>query len=727
MNTNLKKEIFVVTGMSCAACAGSVESMIASLPGVSSASVNYAGANVYVSYDSGIIMPADMVKAVESVGYGLIIEEENLDEKLAILEKQHFTELRVKLGVGIIFSIPVFVLSMFHSIQIENLNWLLLVLSIPVIGYSGSGFFVNAWKQARHRMVNMDTLVALSTGIAFIFSAVNTFLPDLFLRAGLQPHVYFESAVVIITFILTGKFLEERSKGRASSVIRSLMNLQPKTLTVTRNGIELELPLAGVAPGDQVMVRPGDRIPVDGEVASGQSYIDESMISGEPLPVFKTPGTNVYTGTLNSSGNLVITALKTGKNTLLAGIIAMVQEAQSGKPPIQKLADKIASVFVPVVLALALITFVTWWFLGPEPSLTFAFLTTISVLIIACPCALGLATPTALMVGIGSGASRGILIRNPASLETACSVNAVIFDKTGTLTSGKPAVSKSTWIREDEILKHLLFSLEKRSAHPLAYAIAATFSFDEMLPVENFKDIPGKGLSADYLKFSCLVGNQSLMSEHEIGLPIGFADGNSVFYAVNGEVIAAFSIGDILRESSANAVNLLRNNGIEVFMLTGDKEPAAGAIASQVGITNYYAGVLPADKKHFVSELKQKGYKVAMVGDGINDSAAMAEADLGIAMASGSDIAIDSAGIILMKSDLDAVAHAIRLSKATVRIIRQNFFWAFFYNIVAIPVAAGVLYPVNGFLLSPMIAGAAMAMSSVTVVMNSLRLRKAGS
>ncbi len=712
--------------MSCAACAGSVESMIASLPGVSSVSVNYAGANVYVSYDSTIVLPADMVKALESVGYGLIIEEEDLNEKLAIIEKQHFNELRIKLVVGIIFSIPVFVLSMFHIIHIENLNWLLLVLSFPVIVYSGSGFFVNAWKQARHRMVNMDTLVALSTGIAFVFSALNTILPDIFLRAGLQPHVYYESAVVIITFILTGKFLEERSKSRASSVIRSLMNLQPKTLTITRNGIEMELPLLMVATGDLVMVRPGDRIPVDGEVTGGESYIDESMISGEPLPVFKAPGASVYTGTLNTSGNLVIAALKTGKNTLLAGIIAMVQEAQSGKPPIQKLADNIASVFVPIVLLLALITFASWWFLGPEPSLTFAFLTTISVLIIACPCALGLATPTALMVGIGSGASRGILIRNPDSLETACTVNAVIFDKTGTLTSGKPEVSKSTWLKEDEILKHLLFSLEKRSAHPLAYAIAATFSYKEMLPVEKFEDIPGKGIRAANLKYSCLVGNHALMSENGIIVPGGFAEGNSVFYAVNGEVIAAFSIDDTIRASSSNAVNLLRNDGIEVFMLTGDKEPAAGIIASQVGITNYYAGVLPADKKHFVTELKQKGYKVAMVGDGINDSAAMAEADLGIAMASGSDIAIDSAGIILMKSDLDAVAHALRLSKATVRIIRQNFFWAFFYNIIAIPVAAGVLYPVNGFLLNPMIAGAAMAMSSVTVVLNSLRLKKAG-
>ena len=710
--------------MACAACALSVESMIASLPGVSEASVNYAGANVHVTYDPETVTPADFLKAIESIGYGLLIEEENLDEKLADIEFKHFHELRRKLWVAGIFTLPVFILSMFHIIHLEYMNWILLALSLPVIIFSGSEFYLNAWKQARYRMVNMDTLVALSTGIAFIFSVVNTVFPGIFLRSGLEPHVYYESATVIIAFILIGKFLEERSKSKASSVIRSLMGLQPKTLTVTRDGVEMELPLPMVSPGDNVMIRPGDRIPVDGLVINGDSYIDESMISGEPLPVFKTNGANVFTGTLNKNGNLVITASKTGKNTLLAGIIAMVQEAQSAKPPIQKLADKIASVFVPIVLAISAVTFMIWWIFGPQPSITFAFLTTISVLIIACPCALGLATPTALMAGIGRGATQGILIRNASALETACKINAVIFDKTGTLTTGKAIVTKSTWFKNEEILKQILFSIEKRSGHPLAYAITSLFEGLPVLPVENFEDIPGKGVKGKYLNYTCLVGNKTLMDETGILLPEESGSENSVFFACNNEIAASFSIEDTLRESTVEAVENLKKDGIDVYMLTGDKEEIASVMAEKAGIDKYFAGVLPADKNHFVKDLRQKGFKVAMVGDGINDSAAMAEADLGIAMATGSDIAIDSAGIILMQGDLRVVAQAIRLSKATVSIIRQNFFWAFFYNIIAIPIAAGALYPALGFLLSPMIAGAAMAMSSVTVVLNSLRLKR---
>jgi Cu2+-exporting ATPase len=712
--------------MACAVCAGSVESMLSSLPGVISASVNYAGASVNVTYNPDTVSPSDFARSVEAIGYGLIIEEENLNEKLAEIEFKHFHELKQKLYVAGIFTIPVFILSMFHLFHLEYKNWILLLLSLPVIFFSGSEFYRNAWKQAMHRMVNMDTLVSLSTGIAFVFSVINTVFPQVFLHAGLEPHVYFESATVIIAFILTGKFLEERSRSKASSVIRGLMNLQPKNLTVSREGVEIEIPLSLVAPGDKVMVRPGDRIPVDGMVESGDSYIDESMISGEPLPVFKTKGISVFAGTLNKNGNLIITATKTGKNTLLAGIITMVQEAQSAKPPIQKLADRIASVFVPIVLAISTLTFITWWIFGPQPSLTFAFLTTISVLIIACPCALGLATPTALMAGIGRGASQGILIRNAASLETACKINAVIFDKTGTLTTGKPMVTKSYWLKEDELFKKLLYSLEKRSGHPLAYAIAAQFGEMEMLVLDKFADIPGKGVKATYLNYNCFVGNKALMDENGIPVPDGEGDDHTVFFACNNELIAGFSIEDTLRENVADAIRNLRKDGIEVFMLTGDKESAAAKMAKEAGITNYFAGVLPADKNQFVRDLRQKGYKVAMVGDGINDSAALAEADLGIAMATGSDIAIDSAGFILMQGDLRAVAQAFHLSKATVRIIRQNFFWAFFYNIIAIPVAAGALYPFSGFLLSPMIAGAAMAMSSVTVVLNSLRLKKVG-
>lgn len=724
MNTKIVKNVFPVTGMACAACAGSVESMIASLPGVTEASVNYAGANVHVAYNPDTISPADFAKAVEAIGYGIIVDDENLEEKLADIEFKHFRELKQKLWVAGIFTLPVFVLSMFHVFHLEYKNWILLALSLPVVFFSGSEFYSNAWKQARHRMVNMDTLVALSTGIAFIFSLINTIMPWLFLGSGQQPHVYYESATVIITFILAGKFLEENSKSKASSVIRSLMGLQPKTLTVSRNGAEMEIPLQMVAQGDDVMVRPGDRIPVDGVVVSGDSYLDESMISGEPLPVYKNSGSNVFAGTLNKSGNLVINASKTGKNTLLAGIIAMVQEAQSAKPPIQKLADKIASVFVPVVLAIAAVTFIAWLTWGPPPPLTFAFLTTISVLIIACPCALGLATPTALMAGIGRGAAHGILIRNASTLEIACKINAVIFDKTGTLTTGKPMVTKSQWFVENDQYKQVLFSMEKRSGHPLAFAIASVLEGQPLLELQNFTDMPGKGVKATYSDQLYMVGNPALMIENNIVISENLKDGNYIFFAGENQLIAAFSVEDTLRESSPEAIRNLKTNGIEVFMLTGDKKETAAEMASEAGIDHYFAEVMPADKNHFVKELRKKGYNVAMVGDGINDSAAMAEADLGIAMASGSDIAIDSAGVILMQGDLNAVAQAICLSKATVKIIRQNFFWAFFYNVIAIPVAAGVLYPAFGFLLSPMIAGAAMAMSSVNVVLNSLRLKR---
>jgi Cu2+-exporting ATPase len=727
LGTHSKKNIFAVTGMACAACASSVESIIASLPGVADASVNYAGSNVAVNYDPEVVNPSDFAKAVESAGYGLLIGEEgeDLEEKLKDLEQKKIKKLKWKLFSGVIFTFPVFILSMFHHIEFDNKNWVLLILSLPVIVFSGSGFYTNAWKQAINRRVNMDTLVALSTGIAFIFSSANTIFPFIFFNAGLQPHVYFESATVIITFVLSGKFLEERSKVRASSVIRSLMNLQPKSLTVTRNGIEFEMPASMVAPGDLVMVRPGDKVPVDGKVISGDSYLDESMITGEPLPVFKTTGANVYSGTLNKNGNLTISSTKSGKDTLLASIIALVQEAQSSKPPIQKLADKIASVFVPVVLAFAVVTFIIWWLFGPDPAVSFAFLTTISVLIIACPCALGLATPTALMVGIGRGASQGILIRNPESLEIACKISAVVFDKTGTLTAGKPMVTKSTWFSEDEKLNPLLFSLEKLSAHPLASAITDHIMQKETLPVENFEDIPGKGIRAKYLGLSYLVGSQSFLEESEIKIPAGYEDSNSVFFANNDEVVAAFTLEDTLRDGAETAIQKLKDEGIEVFLLTGDNEINVKEIAKKSGISNYFAGVLPAEKNHFIADLKKKGHTVAMVGDGINDSAALAEADLGIAMATGSDIAIDSAGIILMHGDLQAVVQAIRLSKETVRTIRQNLFWAFFYNVVAIPVAAGVLFPFSGFLLSPMIAGAAMALSSVTVVLNSLKLKKA--
>lgn len=724
MESAVKKEVFTVTGMMCAACAVSVESMIASLPGVEKASVNYSGSNVYVIYDPDVTNPEDFSKAVDSIGYGLLVGEDDLQERLEEIERKNFDALRSRLIVAVIFSIPVFTLSMFHGLHFQNMNWLLLGLSLPVIIYSGSGFYASAWKQLRHKMVNMDTLVALSTGIAFLFSIVNTLMPAIFSNAGLQPQVYYESAVVIITFILAGKFLEERSKKKASMVIRSLMQLQPKTLMVKRGGEQLDIPVAAVMPGDEVLVKHGERIPVDGLVIEGGSFVDESMINGEPLPVFKDNGTQVYAGTMCSNGSLTINALKAGNQTLLSQIIALVQEAQSSKPPIQKLADRISAIFVPVVLALAVITFLAWYFFGPQANHALAFVTTISVLIIACPCALGLATPTALITGIGRGATLGILIRNSDALQAACKVNAIVFDKTGTLTDGQPVLTKSEWITDEKLYRFVLHGLEIRSAHPLAKTIAESLETELVADIQNFEDIAGKGVRCTYESDSYLAGNFRFMTENNIDITGFENDRNLVFFSRNDRLIAVFTIEDVLRHDARNVVENLTNSGIEVHLLTGDSKEAAAKIAEQTGISHVHAEVMPADKHQYIAALKGSGKFVAMAGDGINDSAALAEADLGIALASGSDIAIESAGVVLMHGNLHTIKEVISLSKATMRTIRQNFFWAFFYNIIAIPLAAGVLYPAFGFLLTPMIAGAAMAMSSVAVVTNSLRLRK---
>lgn len=718
-----KKEVFAVTGLACAVCAGTVESTIASLNGVSSVSVNYASNQALIEYNPSEVKPDEIIRAVEKSGYGLLAEEEDLSDKLSDLEAKHFGISKSKLIVASLFSLPVFVLSMFHILHFNYLNVVLFLLALPVIVYSGSEFYKNAFKQALNLKVNMDTLVALSTGIAFIYSSFIALLP-LFTANYISPgHVYFESATVIITFILAGKFLEERSKNNASSVISGLLKLQPKNLIVNRDGTDKEIPAGMVVSGDKVMVRPGDRIPVDGNITEGSSLVDESMLSGEPVPVLKTKGDKVFSGTLNTNGNLLITALKSGKNTVLAEIIRMVQEAQSAKPPIQKMADKISSVFVPIVLVISALTYIVWRFVLPADQSSLAMITTISVLIIACPCALGLATPTALIAGIGRGASLGILFRNAEILEAACEIDTIIFDKTGTLTVGKPQVTSAAWFTHDNLHRQLLFSMEKRSAHPLAGALVTHLGDTISHVPGTFVEIAGSGLKAEFEGIKCiagkaefLIGNGVKISESELHY--------NVYFAVDNQLAAAFCIDDILRNTSAKAVKNLQNSNIDIYMLTGDKEPRAGILAAEAGIKNYFAEVLPSEKNKFVKMLKSKGHKVAMVGDGINDSAALAEADLGIAMSGGSDIAINSAGIILMNNDLRLILKAITLSKITLKIIRQNFFWAFFYNVLAIPIAAGLLYPVTGFLLSPMIAGAAMAMSSVTVVSNSLRLKR---
>lgn len=729
------KQIYPVLGMSCASCASSVESMLKSQPGVLSASVNYANGEVYIEFDENIAKLTEMQDSIKKIGYELIIQKEEPEKIVEEKEKERFIILRKKLILSIFLTLPVFVVSMFVMPLSQSDKWVLLALSFPVLFYSGSEFFVNAVNQARHRSTNMDTLVALGTGVAFFYSAVVTIFPGYFIRHGLPAHVYFESATVIISFILFGRFLEERAKKRASSAIRKLLDLQPKKLTVIRNNQEIQMSIKEVILGDIVLIKPGEKIPVDGMVESGESYIDESMINGEPMAVFKNTGTQVYAGTINQKGSLKITAKKIGKETLLSQIIEMVKEAQRVKPPIQKLADKIAGIFVPIVLGIALLTFSLWYFLGPQPSVSYAFITTVAVLIIACPCALGLATPTALMVGIGKGAQNGILIKNAESLEMAYKANVLCIDKTGTLTEGKPKVSDQFWVHDNPFLKLILIEIEKKSEHPLAAALVADLksSDNKDIQISDFQNYPGKGVSAKIEGITYYVGRTDLITEKGINIDINIkvkADHwqqeskSLVFFSDEKSVLAVIAITDQLKSGTHNAIRKLKFMGIEPIMLTGDNINTAKAIAMQSGIDHFKAGLLPQDKVNFIKSLQSEGKIVAMAGDGINDSAALAQADIGIAMASGSDIALESAGITLMKSDLNHLIGAIQLSLATVKTIKQNLFWAFFYNIIAIPIAAGILYPFSGFLLNPMIAGAAMAMSSVTVVANSLRLRK---
>jgi len=721
--------------MSCAACAISIESMLKSQEGVFQVAVNYANQSVWLEYDNELMSNDKLQSTLKSIGYGLVANDADRADRLKAIEEKRLSELKRNLIVSSAFSLPIFILSMFFMHAFTYENYLLFGLSLPILLYAGKEFYVNAWNKARHLMATMDSLVALSTGAAFLFSVFNTFFPSVLSNHGIHPHVYYESATVIISFILLGRFLEERSKSRSSEAIRKLAGMQPKTLLVIRNGEEIEIGLQDVALNDEVMVKPGEKIPVDGIVISGSSYVDESMISGESMPIEKAKRGKVFAGTINGSGSLRIRAEKIGASTLLAQIIRLVEEAQGSKAPIQKLADKISGIFVPVVMSIALLTFVVWYTFGPTPSLPFAFLTTITVLIIACPCALGLATPTALMVGIGKGAENGILVKNASALETAFSINTIVLDKTGTITRGRPSVVALAWLDENEAkqLSSIFSQFESQSAHPLAEAITARFGRQQGIELEAFTNIPARGLQANYQGKTYRIGNKALMDDCGAVMHPDLtakatsflADAQTVIFCSEDQTVkAAIAIADEIRPSSAKAISELKALGIDVYMMTGDNPQTAEKIAKQVGVEHWQAQVMPADKGNFVKKLQAEGKKVAMVGDGINDSHALAQADIGIAMASGSDIAMENAGITLMQSDLMHIVAAIKLSRATVKTIRQNLFWAFVYNLLSIPIAAGLLFPFTGYLLDPMIGGAAMAMSSVSVVSNSLRLRR---
>ena len=789
---------YPVTGMSCASCAANVEHVLKSNPGVSDARVNLAAATVALDYAPAAVDLNDLKTALNGAGYDLYIDDDP-DAAAAEAEQERtreLNELRRDLYLAGLGSLPVMIIGMFFM-HLPYANWIMLGLSAPVIFFFGRRFFVSAFQQLRRGTSNMYTLVALSTSIAFLFSLFNTVFSEYWTSRGLAAHVYYEGAVAVIVFVLLGKYLEERAKSGASTAIKTLIRSQPKTVTrVDANGGETQIPIQRVVRGDVLRVKPGEKIPVDGTVRDGASFVDESMISGEPLPVEVLPGRDVFAGTINQNGSFRFVAKKVGDETVLAQIIQMVQTAQGSKAPVQKLVDRVAAIFVPVVIGLSLLTFFVWISVGgPATAFAHALLAAVTVLVIACPCALGLATPTAIMVGIGKGAARNILIKDAETLEIAHRVGTVVLDKTGTITEGKPRVTDLIWLIDDasriERLRRIFEEIENSSEHPLATAIvdelrrdhSKTFDLkggadpgentDVIGGIKSFESIAGRGVSAQVAGVSYLVGNRALLEDRAVNVS---PDADAKIAALESEArtvvlfaderlpLAIVAIADRIRESAAPAIAALQSEGVTVYLLTGDNAQTARAVAEQVGIQQFRAAMLPSEKAEVVRELQSRGETVAMVGDGINDAEALAQAEVSIAMGRGSDIAIDVAkicfvagltfwlgniavlglGITLHPEAATAVDHlppavnrmigiaalcvlavprAIRLSRETVRAVKENLFWAFIYNLIGIPLAAGILYPVNGFLLNPMIAAAAMAFSSVSVVLNSLRLK----
>ncbi|ETZ22980.1 cation-translocating P-type ATPase [Pedobacter sp. V48] len=737
LQENIETTSFPVLGMTCASCAVSVESMIGAQTGVKQAEVNYATQKVKVTYDAGVIQPEGMQKVVQSIGYDLILDTEKGNEKQEQVQADNYKALKKRIIAAGILTIPVVVIGMLFM-NMPYANYIMLVLSAPVVFYFGKNFFINAFKQAKHSRANMDTLVALSTGIAFIFSVFNTFYPEFWHQRGLHPHVYYEAAAVVIVFIMLGKLLEERAKSNTSSAIKKLIGLQPKTVILVTDDGEKEIEVVDVKAGDKLLVRSGEKIPVDGKVYEGNSFVDESMITGEPVAVSKQKDDNVFAGTINQKGSFRFIAEKVGSETMLAHIIQLVQEAQGSKAPVQKLVDKVAGIFVPIVILIAIITLGVWLLFSGQHAFTQGLLAMVTVLVIACPCALGLATPTAIMVGIGKGAESGILIKDAEALELGYKVNAIVLDKTGTITEGKPKVTSVHWAstlpENADVLKQVFAAMEQSSEHPLAEAIFNHLKKDGAKPegITDFDSLTGKGVSAVYSGKKYWAGSHKILDDNNQFISSDLKDQAKVlqdmaqtviYFANETQVLAVVSIADQIKQGSKEAISKLIKQGIEVYMLTGDNKETAAAVAVAAGIENFVAEVLPSDKAEFVKKLQAEGKVVAMIGDGINDSQALAQSNVSIAMGRGSDIAIDVAKITLISSDLLQVPKALQLSKKTVRTIKQNLFWAFIYNLIGIPIAAGVLYPVNGFLLNPMIAGAAMALSSISVVSNSLRLK----
>ncbi len=727
-----------VEGMTCASCVLRVEKALKKVEGVSAATVNLATEQTTITFDPLKVSLERLRDAVSDAGYalGLPIGQEAPEENA---ERYHagLRTLKIDLALAAALTLPVVVISMFSMtpwfhrvvpLGMKSVDIILLLLTTPVLFYSGRRFFGSFWKTALHFTADMNTLVAVGTGTAYAYSAVVVLFPGLLEGAADAGSVYFDTAATIITLILIGKYMEALSKRRASDAIRSLLGLQPSTARVTRNGVETDIPVGKVVPGDIVVVRPGERVPVDGSVESGSTTVDESMVTGESLPVEKTPGDRLVGGTVNRNGSVTFRATAVGAHTVLAQIVKLVEDAQGSKAPVQSLADRIASVFVPAVIALALLTFAGWHY-AAGATFTHALVNFIAVLIIACPCALGLATPTAMTVGIGVAAAHGILIRNAGSLEKAKSVTTIVMDKTGTLTAGEPTVTDIVplWENTREAVLGFAAAVERLSEHPLAEAVveSARRHLVEVRAAGSFRAVTGLGVTGIVDGRKVAAGNAAMMNAEGVDIAAALkvvdrltAEGKSIlFVAVDGAAAGVLGVADRIKPTSTQAVADLRRMGIDVIMLTGDNETTARAIAAQAGIERVFSGVLPAGKADCVRRLQAEGRIVAMVGDGINDAPALAAADVGIALGTGTDIAMEAADITLMKGDLATIARAIRLSSGTLRIIRQNLFWAFLYNVIAIPLAALGL-------LTPVVAAGAMAFSSVSVVTNSLRLRR---
>ncbi len=734
--------IIHVGGMHCAACVARVEKTLQAVPGVQEAVVNLATREAQLKFDPDKTDSSQFAKVLEDAGYtyeGMVELETPLAEPKVDPEVRAF---RNRFLTALILNIPIFMLSMVHplphwlGLAPQALNYLLLFLTTPVMFYAGGPFFTGAWKAARHGTADMNTLIALGTAAAYFYSLAVTIRPQVFTAHNLGLDVYYDTSAMIITFILLGRWLEAKARGRASDAIRKLMSLAPPTARVRREGIEQEIPLQQVREGDLIVVRPGEKIAVDGIVTEGASAVDESMLTGESLPVAKAPEAEVFGATLNTTGSLVFRATRVGRDMVLSQIIRLVREAQSSKAPVQRLADKVASIFVPVVLGIAALTFLVWYLAGPAPALTRAVMSTVAVLIIACPCALGLATPTAVMVGTGRGAEMGILIRGGEPLERAYALTDIVFDKTGTLTRGKPEVTEVVAFKpwtEAEVITQVA-ALEKLSEHPLAAAIVKKAeAYEAPFPeVKEFEAVPGLGVKARVDGKEILAGSARFLEQAQV--PIFYAQpalqrltqsGRSIiFLAVDNNLAGVIGVADTIKDQAGQTVKNLGEMGLRVWMLSGDNTRTAQAVAEQLQITDVLAEVMPGDKAAKVADLQRQGKVVAMVGDGINDAPALAQADVGVALGTGTDVALAAADITLIRDDLTLIPQAVSLARKMMRVIRQNLFWAFFYNVVAIPVAAGVFYPFTGWTLSPALAAVTMAMSSVTVVSNSLRLRR---